>query len=230
MDQASVYRAHADRYDALVAAEDCDGALGSALAELVAPGAAVLEVGAGTGRLTRLLLERGASVRAFDREPRMLRVAREKLAGLDGVELAVADAAALPVEDGWADAAVAGWVFGHFRSWMPTTWREEVGRALDEMRRALAPGGVVILFETLGTGVDRAHPPSSGLFQYYDWLERQRGFRRRVLQTDYRFDGVDDAAAQIGFFFGDELAARVRAEGWTRVPEYTGLWTWRAPT
>jgi|SRR5688572_5869569 len=40
------------------------------------------------------------------------------------------------------------------------------------------------------------------------------------------FESLDAAIESIEFFFGPELAARVRARGSTRVPEWTGLW-WR---
>ena len=229
LDPRTIYRDHAARYHDLVLAEDCDHALLPAL-EALRPlsGARVLEVGAGTGRITRLLLEAGARVEAFDKEAAMLEVAREHLGAFeaDRLTLGCADARSLPVDDAWADAAIAGWVFGHFRYWMPEHWREETTAALDELDRALVPGGVGIVIETLGTTETEPSPPGP-LAEYYRWLETERGCTRASLRTDYRFPDVETAAETLGFFFGADLAARVRAAGSPRVPEVTGLWWWR---
>jgi ubiquinone/menaquinone biosynthesis C-methylase UbiE len=222
VDHQTIYAEHAEEYDRLVEAEDCEKNLLPAIARIAALGGReVLEVGAGTGRVTRLLVDAGARVRAFDRSGAMLAVARRHLG--ERCRLAVADAEALPVPDGWADLAIAGWVFGHFRSWMAADWRAHVGRGLAEMRRALKPGAPLVVIETLGTGSETPAPPSPELAEYYAWLEAQ-GFARAAIRTDYRFASVDEAAAVTGFFFGPAFAARVRAEGWARVPECTGIW------
>ena len=232
MDQSHIYAHHAEEYDALVSAEDCDGNLLPAI-EAVAPlaGTAVLDVGAGTGRVTRLVAARAARVVGVDRSPAMLAVARRRLEAMAppaAWELHCADARDLPVPDAWADVAVAGWAFGHFRLWMPEGWREEIGRALAEMERALVPGGALVVIETLGTGRAEPGPPSPALAEYYDWLESTQGMTRAAIRTDYLFADVEEAARVTGFFFGDDFGARVLREGWKRVPEHTGIWSRRA--
>jgi SAM-dependent methyltransferase len=220
-----IYRDHADEYDELVGAEDCDGHLGPALEALLPlAGAAVLEAGAGTGRVTRLLLAAGARVVATEPEPAMLAVARRR--GGPGAVFAVADALALPVRSGWADLAIAGWALGHLRAWHVDHWRDSIGRALAGMERALRPGGTLVVIETLGTGEERPRPPSPELAEYYAWLEGDQGMERLAVRTDYRFPDPETAARATRFFFGGEFAARVQREGWSRVPECTGLW-WR---
>src|SRR5271157_1292552 len=140
MDYATIYRNHADDYDQMVNVEDCDHQIWPAI-ERSCPAAtgSVLEVGAGTGRLSRLLVEHGARLFAFDLSAAMLAVARHHLGPHSA--LAQADGRVLPAANGWADLAIAGWVFGHMRSWFPEYWRESVTQALDEMRRVLKPGG-----------------------------------------------------------------------------------------
>ncbi len=228
VDHERIYAEHAAEYDALVAAEDCDQHLLPAL-EAIAPldGASVVEVGAGTGRITRLLVGRGAKVVAIDRSPAMLAVARRHLEALGSAgrwELRCEDGRNADLARGCADVAVAGWVFGHFRSWFPAGWRDEVGRALARMVGALKPGGALILIETLGTGREDPSPPSAELAEYFSWLESAHGMARAVIRTDYRFDDVATAAQITGFFFGEAFGERVRREGWTRVPECTGIW------
>lgn len=224
-----IYAQHAAEYDELVSAEDCDGNLIPAL-EQICPlrGARVLELGIGTARIARQILDRVAYLVGVDRAPAMLEVARARLSALSEVatwELLAADARDLPLAAGWADLAVAGWVFGHFREWMPANWKDELGRALAELSRVLAPGGVIVLIETLGTGATTPQAPTPGLAEYYEHLEAQ-GFARVAIRTDYRFADVQTAARITGFFFGEAFAARVLREGWARVPECTGLW-WR---
>ena len=101
-----------------------------------------------------------------------------------------------------------------------------IGRALAELERALRPGGTLVVIETLGTGRTEPAPPTPELAEYFAWLEGEQGMRRVAIRTDYRFADVEAAARATGFFFGAEFAARVRREGWARVPECTGLW-WR---
>ena len=227
MDQREVYRRGAVAYDRLVSAEDIDGNLLAALrSRLPLGGATLLEVGAGTGRVTRQLARAGARVVGVDRAAAMLAVARAHVARerLD-VSLVLADGAALPLAGGWADGAIAGWVFGHLREWMPDGWRPAIAACLDELRRACRPGAPCVIVETLGTGEERPRPPTEALAEYYRWLEEEQGFARAAIRTDYAFASVDEAAEVTGSFFGEAFAARVRAEGWSRVPECTGIWS-----
>jgi ubiquinone/menaquinone biosynthesis C-methylase UbiE len=224
-----IYRDHADAYDALVAAEDCEGRLRPAL-EAIVPlaGATVLEVGAGTGRVTRLLLDAGARVVASEPAAAMRAVARRRIARLPTARCALlgADARALPVRAGWADVAVAGWALGHLRAWEAPRWREAIGRALAELARALRPGGTLIVIETLGTGEETPRPPTPELAEYYAWLEGEQGMERAAIRTDYRFPDSESAARALAFFFGGGFAARVLERRWTRIPVCRGVW-WR---
>lgn len=226
-DYRAIYAEHADRYHALVSAEDARGELPQALAALARlEGADALDVGAGTGRITRLLCEAGARVTALEASPAMLAVARRELG--HRATLVEGDARALPFPDGSFDVVVAGWVFGHFRHWNEPGWRDDVGRAIDEMRRVARPRGVIVVVETLGTGQPEPGPPNTLLAEYYAWLET-RGFARRAIRTDYRFADAESAANLTGFFFGEELGARVRSAGARDVVEWTGIWSCRLP-
>jgi ubiquinone/menaquinone biosynthesis C-methylase UbiE len=232
MDQATIYAHHAAEYDALVSAEDVDRRLLPAIAA-VAPlaGARVIEAGAGTGRITRQLVAAGARVVGVDASSAMLDVARAHLevaAPRDAWDLHCADARALPVPSGWANLGVAGWVFGHFRLWMPEGWRTEIAAALAEMDRALAPGGALVVVETLGTGREEPEPPSPALAEYYAWLEQDQGMTRAWIRTDYEFPDAATAARVTGFFFGEAFGERVIREGRRRIPECTGVWSRRA--
>ncbi len=219
--QKSVYDSDARRYDALVSAEDCEGNLGRVLESVATlAGRCVLDVGAGTGRVTRLLTAAGAEVFAVDRAAAMIAVAVDRGAS----RAAVADARSLPFREDVCDVVCAGWVFGHFPHWSPESWRDDAGRALAEMNRVVRPGGSLLLLETLGTAAAEPSPPTASLAEYYRWLEDERGFECTVLRTDYRFPSPEEAVRLCEFFFGETIAAKVGAAGSERVPEYTGLW------
>jgi SAM-dependent methyltransferase len=96
------------------------------------PGRTLLELGAGTGKLTRLLAPSGARILAV--EP--LAAMREALShNLPEVEILDAVAEDLPLADGAVDAAVAAQAFHWF----------DGERALSELARVLRPGAPIAL-------------------------------------------------------------------------------------
>ncbi len=78
--EKEVYEAHADQYERLIQREDYQGNILSAI-ESYCPldGLDVVELGAGTGRLTRLLAPYVKSIKAFDASAHMLETAAESL-------------------------------------------------------------------------------------------------------------------------------------------------------
>lgn len=221
-----IYKTNAAAYHTLIAAEDTDGNLPRALKTL-APlaGKRVLDLGSGSGRIPLMLEDLVCEIVAVDLYHAML-VEQRKQMRLVSREwgLIQADIRKLAIQDGWADVAVAGWAIGHFTGWF-ADWKAEVKLALVEMKRATLPGGTLIILETMGTGVFEPEPPNSSLAEYYAWLEKDHGFERQIVRTDYDFGSVERAAELCGFFFGEALAARVRANQWNRVPEWTGVWS-----
>ncbi|TDC21001.1 methyltransferase domain-containing protein [Streptomyces sp. 8K308] len=98
-----------------------------------APGAAVADIGCGTGLAVAELAERGAAAMGFDIDERMLAAARARRPGAD---LRRGDALALPLPDG----ALAGYRADRLLHALP-----EPARAVREARRVLAPGGRIVL-------------------------------------------------------------------------------------
>lgn len=224
-----IYTRRAAEYELLVAREDYRGELPRALAAIrPAAGLDVVELGAGTGRVTQLLAPHARRLAACDISPHMLSVAAAKLRATrrSRWHALVADNARVPLADGCADLALAGWSFGHQTGWNPSGWRVTIGRALAELRRVLRPGGTAIVIETLGTGRETPQPPSPALAEYYAWLEGEHGYSATWIRTDYRFASLEEAVRLTGFFFGPDFAARVAENRWAIVPECTGIW-WR---
>lgn len=116
------FGAHADEYERARPAWP-----GEAAQWLVPEGAAlVVEVGAGTGKLTRAVAALGVHVVAVEPDARMLAVLHE--GGLEGTE---GTAESIPVADGEADAVIAGSSLHWF----------DFDRALTEFHRVLQPAG-----------------------------------------------------------------------------------------
>jgi ubiquinone/menaquinone biosynthesis C-methylase UbiE len=222
-----IYTNKAALYDAMVAREDYQGNLLPAIQRIASLATAnVIEFGAGTGRLTRLLAPHVARITACDVSHHMLLTGRPTLPQTINWSLAVADNNAMPFVNNSADVTIAGWSFGHATGWTPDNWREVIGAAVAEMQRLTRDGGTLIILETLGTGRETPAPPNQALADYYHWLESEHGFNREWLRTDYQFGSVEEADRLMRFFFGDDFAERVRAQNWQIVPECTGLW-WR---
>lgn len=75
--QRKIYQTDGDRYEALIAREDYQSNILKAIEEIINPDDLdILDLGAGTGRLTLLLASRAKSIRAFDISSEMLRVWR----------------------------------------------------------------------------------------------------------------------------------------------------------
>ena len=78
--QRRIYQTDGDRYEALISREDYQGNIPRAIDEIIhVEGLDVLDLGAGTGRLTLMLAPRVKLIRAFDASAEMLRVCRERL-------------------------------------------------------------------------------------------------------------------------------------------------------
>jgi ubiquinone/menaquinone biosynthesis C-methylase UbiE len=221
-----IYRHQAAAYQRLITVEDADGHLLPAL-QAITPlaGQRVLDLGSGTGRIPLLLRGLDCEVVAVDLHQTMLVEQREQMSlGAGDWGLVQADLRELPITAAWADVVSAGWAIGHFVGWYPDDWRAQVDRALAAMQRAAKPNGTLAIMETLGTGLRQPAPPSQGFAAYYAYIQ-ERGFARQEISTDYQFANADEAAEVCGAFFGDWIAERILAEGWSRVPEWTGIWS-----
>lgn len=144
----------------------------------------MVELGAGTGKLTRALAALGREVVAVEPDERMLAVLRDL--ELDGVRAVHGSAESLPLGDGEADAVVAGSSLHWF----------ELDAALAEAHRVLRPGG------TLGFGWnhrDWLHPAMAPLVTALE--------KARMGYVGWRSRDWPAAVTADGFFVSVEAAS-----------------------
>jgi SAM-dependent methyltransferase len=121
---AAQYAAHRPDYPP-DAVQWCVAPLGRDIATL-----RLLDLGAGTGKLTALLVTLGADVTAVEPDPAMLAELRR---GLPSVRALAGSAEQIPVPDGAVDAVLCGQSMHWF----------DLKRALPEIARVLLPGGTL---------------------------------------------------------------------------------------
>jgi ubiquinone/menaquinone biosynthesis C-methylase UbiE len=224
-DHSLVYTEEGDRYQQLISREDYQGNLLPALEKILnLDGLDVLDLGAGTGRLTQLLSPLVNTVHAFDLSPHMLEVAAKHLRILDyqNWQVSAADHRWIPRASNSVDLIISGWSVCYLVVWAEDHWENNLDIALKEMGRLLREGGTIIIIETLGTGTDKPDPPEK-LKEYFNYIEN-RGFQRTWIRTDYKFQDWDEAVDLSEFFFGTDMIERIIPGENPVLPECTGIW------
>jgi ubiquinone/menaquinone biosynthesis C-methylase UbiE len=225
-DHEKIYNEQANEYERLVAHEDYQGNIIPALKQIKPlEGLDVVELGAGTGRLTCMLAPVVKTIQVYDISAHMLEVAAAKLkeSGLRNWQTGIADHRELPVDDQSADLAISGWSICYTTNDYEEGWQREVGKALSEMKRVLRPGGTIIILETLGTGHQTPAPPDE-VKPYLAFLENEAGFSSTWIRTDLLFESLEEAKEVTGFFFGEEMVENVIGTDPVILPECTGIW------
>jgi ubiquinone/menaquinone biosynthesis C-methylase UbiE len=183
-----MYRLEPDLYERLIAGER----LPPGVLDWLPTGSRVVEIGAGTGRLTVLLAARGNQVIAVEPAASMRRLLSRRLASTGNPQVEVRDGYFddLPVPDAWADLVVACSAF--------TTDRSHGGDpGLREMERVCATGGLVAI----------VWPTDK------DWFA-DRGFERTMVAGDMGVDyGSREEALEICSVFYPWAVDAVGSDG-----------------
>jgi SAM-dependent methyltransferase len=150
------------------------------------PGATVVDVGAGTGLLTRGLLELGCQVWAIEPNAAMRRAADQDLASWPAYRSAPGTAESLPMADSSADLITAAQAFHWF----------DVDRARAEFLRVLRPQGQVALIWNDRVASDPLHLTLGEI------LDQHGGAKRGALVKH-------EERGDLPKFFGDHLTAEL---------------------
>jgi ubiquinone/menaquinone biosynthesis C-methylase UbiE len=163
-------------------------------------GGTALEVGCGRGVGTELILDRfgAARVDAFDLDPKMVELARARLAPRgDRVRLWVGDAERIDAPDASYDAVFDFGILHHVPDWRA---------ALAEIHRVLRPGGRLFAEEVLADFVQ--HPLWRRLFEHpqADRFDAA-GFGRGIEASGLRLLGTRSLAGVFAWFAAERPAA-----------------------
>jgi len=136
------FESAAGRWESLEPRLKGSGLRHQALSFLVPPGLTLVDVGCGTGFMTRVLASRAERVILVDHSPAMLERARIDLEGKveARLEFRVGEVDSLPLEDGEAQGAFANLVLHHV---------PDLGEAMGELARVLCPGGTLVVSDLL---------------------------------------------------------------------------------
>jgi len=151
----------------------------------VSPTSVVVDVGCGTGFLTRevaLQTQGKARILGVDLSDSMLQTAKDNLAKLglsESSEFRLGDAEDLPVEDDFADAVVGNMILHHCPN---------PRRAISEMARILKPGGRIAL-------ADLEKHNEKWLRE--EMADRWLGFDLRILKKWFEGEGLEDVRVDL---------------------------------
>ena len=223
-----IYRSYADRYQALVGREDYKGNLLPAIQGIDSlAGKDVIELGAGTGRVSCLIAPIVRRLVAADISHHMLLLGKRRLGELElfHCHYSLESHRWLPFAEASADVIIAGWSFCYAAIDAGEAWQPALEEALSEVERVLRPGGRLILIESLGTGFTSPNRPEV-LVDYLAYLDAH-GFDSTWIRTDYCFVDTAEAKDLTGFFFGEAPMPMWEIDSGVIVPECTGLW-WKS--
>ncbi len=151
------------------------------------PGRLTLDVGCGEGRLARVLHARGHTVLGVESSPALVAAARGGEPAIDALQ---GDAAAMPVDDGAADLAVASMVLMNV---------DDMPGVVAEVARALEPGGAFVF--SVVHPVNSMGDAEAGYFETVRYSETLRaGDAELTVHDTHRALGAYfDALAAAGF-------------------------------
>jgi SAM-dependent methyltransferase len=203
---------------------DRDGVIEAAMAaQHPFEGADLVDVGCGSGfHLPRFRTLGCRSVVGVEPHPPLVELARDRVAGLDGVRVEEGVAQSLPLADGSVDIAHARWAYFFGAGCEP---------GLAELERVLRPGGTAYVIDndatrsTFGRWFARAYPSYDPLAVERFWV--RQGWSRERLTIRWDFTTREDFEAVVRIEFPETAAEGILAEHeGTGVDYAVNLW-WR---
>lgn len=224
-----IYNKYAGEYDKFMSKQDYQHNILPAIESIFplegSSNKVAIELGAGTGRIARLLASHFNLFILLDNSQAMLNQARETIEEhkLQSTCIPVcSDFRYIPIRDSFVDLVIAPWSLSYLKVNYEQTWKLELSKVFSEVRRVARQTNeaMLIIVETLGTGYSEPRRTGSWYYKYLNEL----GFNFKWIRTDYYFENTEEAVEQMRFFFGRVVANRVTSERMSTVPECTGIW------
>jgi len=199
---------HAATYELENRAVDPDRLIEQAMQQVRSwDGAAVLDIGCGTGYHLPRFAERAGRVVGVEPHHGLATLARRRCAGLSGVEVRTGTAQRLPVPDAAVDVVHARWSYFFGPGCEP---------GLGEIDRVLRAGGAAFVIDndasrsTFGGWFRRAFPDHDAAAVERFWSGH--GWTRTPILTRWQFARRADLEAVVRIEFAPELADSLLAE------------------
>lgn len=221
---SEIYEKHSREYDDLIIHEDYENNLGTALEQILeGNNLKIVEAGVGTGRVTRLYINRAEHIWCFDRSKHMIDRAKINLTDyLDKITFKILDNKDIAKFNEAADYFIEGWSFGHTIIENQDNIKKIVQKLISNCMKISKKK--IIIIETLGTNVSEPAPTSDILSQFFSILEEEYGFKKTIIRTDYKFESNEEAERIMSFFFGEKMRESLKKVSRNIIPEWTGVW------
>ncbi len=217
-----IYDMHAEQYDELVIHEDYRNNLTKFVDQEFTDIHSVLELGTGTGRLTKLYAEKVQNIICCERAEHMIDKAKINLAPyLNKIKFFNIDTRNISQLNTKVDCVIEGWALGHTAIDEHHRLSEFLVEFFNNVKTLLNKDGKLIIIETMGTNTEESKIPAKELADLYKELEITYKLKKQIIRTDYKFDNIEDAKRIMGFFFGNDMAKIIKSN---IVKEYTGIW------
>lgn len=172
---------------------DRDGLVIDLLDELM-PEDRILDIGAGNGFVGSRLMKLGIrTVVGLEPDPGMIDPSNQ-LVWCRGV------AQEIPFQNSVFNGAYSTWAF--FLSGFP-----DRAAGLSEVSRVVSEGGTIVIVDNAGED-EFCALSSRSIADDGKWY-MQRGFSRRILETSFSFDSIEEARKLLSFYFGEEIAKSI---------------------
>jgi ubiquinone/menaquinone biosynthesis C-methylase UbiE len=183
--------------------------------DLKLKGKTILDIGAGTGRLTIPMARKARLVYALDiLKPNLdLMMRKARKAGLKNIKALKAPFRKIPLPDSSVDMVTSLLAFPyHSDNW---------DRDLKEIRRVLKPGGWMAFIDVHYAGSEHQRIRKSIKPEYHMLAVKRhmklirKGFRLTTKEADFRFRTMKNVREICGKFLGDEYTGYLLAKGKT---------------
>ncbi len=222
-----IYKDYAVNYDDLLSFEDYSNNLTKILLEKIDwQDKVVYEAGIGTGRVTKIYIDKSKHCYGFDREDHMMEKCRINLTNLmHKITLSNCENLQLRKIQEPVDIFIEGWSFGHTIIENSKKLDIVAKNIINNIIGLVKDDGKIIIIESAGTNSDVPFKVTNQYIKIFlSLLEEKFGFKRNVIETDYVFPDYQTAARVIGFFFGEEMRNDIISNKKKTIKEFTGVW------